>query len=88
MRYILQPLEWKFNSRLDVHVSTNGIKEYQVGKMLDGTSDFVAISTDGEFMEYSSCSDKLKDLCDKNQEKLVRSVLKEKALETLENLPD
>ena len=88
MRYILQPLEWQLDSHRNIHISTNGIKEYQVGRMLDGTSGFVATSTDGEFMEYNSCSDELKDMCNKDQEKLVRSVLKDKALETLENLPD
>lgn len=88
MRYITKPLKWEFDRKREVSVSTNGVREYEIAKMVDTTSTYVASSVDGAIYSYANSFDDAETVCEKDQEKLVRSVLKDEVLEILENLPD
>ena len=88
MRYITKPLKWEFDKKREVSVSTNGVREYEIAKMVDTTSTYVATSVDGAVYSHTNNFDDAETICEKDQERLVRSVLKEEVLELLENLPD
>lgn len=87
MKYFTKPLKFEKTGD-DVYSSTNGIKEYRIGKCSDVDNTYFAQSTDEEFFEYCKSWDDAEYLCEKNQEELVRSVLKDHLLEILNNTPD
>jgi hypothetical protein len=89
MKYLTKPLEFKCTDKsTNTYTSTNGIKEYQMAPCGDVAEMFVARSTDEEFFEYCKSWDDAQYLCEKNQEELVRAVLKDHLLEILNNTPD
>ena len=89
MQYLTKHLEFECTDKsTSTYTSTNGIKEYQIAPCGDVANTFVARSTDEEFFEYCKSWDDAEYLCYMNQEALVRQVLDDRALETLNNLPN
>lgn len=89
MKHITKKLNFeksKYNA--DTYVSTNGVREYEISRMAGTTSTYVATSVDGTLYSHANNIEDAETICKKDQEELVRSVLKEEVLEILENIPD